>query len=235
MIEASIAGSNHIVSHALLQVQQHSGAVHTAIDAFGGTLSADALQQPVRSGVTSTGSSSSTSTTSSSTSFNTTNTTSTTLMPCASTTTVTTTTTTSGQIHPANIMRSVGSHPLTEEERMLVGRSPLALNATSPNATTNTTTTTTTLLAGLSPWQLMNAYDAIGPSENCVMGEWTEWSACSSWEGDGLNQESRSRSREINRGPARGGAACGVTVQQEVCQSDQPETYERNMPSFEED
>lgn len=83
----------------------------------------------------------------------------------------------------------------------------------------------------LAPWQVLDAYERIGPGSDCIMGDWMQWSDCRHYEGDGLNQESRTRRREIARGPTRGGRTCPPTVQQEACKSSQPETYERTMPS----
>jgi len=221
-------------AHAFLQVQQRTGTIQTAIDAFG----AGILQHPFiqsASGTTNT------------TTMTTNSATSTTLVPCASTTTTTTTTTTLGQIHPADILRAHDSTKLlTEAERALVGV-PIA-NGTQLTATTTgtpvlgswgavteppppPTSTTPTLGSRLSPWQVVGAYGKIGPGENCIMGDWHEWSPCMLYEGDGLNQEARMRRREITRGPTRGGKTCAATMQREVCASVQPETYQRILPS----
>lgn len=237
--------------HAFLQVQQR---MQTPIDAFGEpgfARSLQALQRSAQSPLNETnGTTSISSTVNIATTTNTTTmTTSTTLIPCAPTTTGTTTTTSLGQIHPAEILRSVGSKPLSDAERDLVGLRPLAGDGSELTTTTPTidswgagtlappqwNSTTLPIEPRLSPWQVLNAYDKIGPGVNCIMGDWNEWSECRQYEGDGLNQESRVRTREITRGPTRGGNACTATEQQEVCQSMQPETYERNMPSFEED
>jgi hypothetical protein len=152
-----------------------------------------------------------------------------------------------GQIHPADILQAQdGTKPLTEAERALVGV-PIT------NGTTLTTTTTSSPLTDswgaptapppqasstmspfgprLSPWAVLNAYERIGPGEHCVMGDWGEWTQCKLYEGDGLNQEARTRRREIARGPSRGGRECSATMQQEVCESVQPDTYERILPS----
>eukprot|EP00746_Dinoflagellata_sp_MGD_P160802 gnl/MRDRNA2_/MRDRNA2_87721_c0_seq1.p1 gnl/MRDRNA2_/MRDRNA2_87721_c0~~gnl/MRDRNA2_/MRDRNA2_87721_c0_seq1.p1 ORF type:complete len:264 (+),score=32.66 gnl/MRDRNA2_/MRDRNA2_87721_c0_seq1:121-912(+) len=217
-------------AHAFLQVQQRTGTMQTAIDAFGARF----LQHPSVQPVAVTANSSTTTPNS---------TTSTTLVPCASTTTTTSTTTTLGQIHPADILQAHdGTQPLTEAERALVGM-PIA-NGIQLTATTTGTPDawgavtepppqppSTTFGFLLSPWQVQNAYEQIGPGENCIMGDWHEWSPCMLYEGDGLNQESRTRRREITRGPSRGGRTCASTMQREVCESVQPETYQRVLPS----
>jgi len=239
-------GSCNDDGHAFLQVQQRAAGMHTAIDAAGETFAAAILQQP--SNQTNSTSTDTTSTTSA-TVFSTT----TTLVPCAITNTTTTTSTSLGQIHPAEILRSQdSSKPLTEAERALVGV-PIVNGSTLTSTTTGmlatdawgaatqvppsppSSTMQPPFEARLTPMQVINEYQRVGPGVNCVMGEWSEWSDCRAWEGDGLNQESRTRRRDVSRGPSRGGNACDVTMQQEVCSSVQTETYERVLPSEQED
>jgi len=216
-------GNSNDIGHVFLQVQQRTGAVETAIDASGESLSADGLQTPTTTKLPGT-----------------------TPLPCAMTTTQTFTTTTSGQIHPADILRRFGDHQrfeLTDEERALVGAHPGDnMQTTTPPAGGWTSTTPAPLQratninfangnVGLSPWQVLYAYDRIGPGIHCVMSDWEEWSDCRVYSGDGLNQQARTRKRNIFRGPSREGRECPITMQQEVCEPEQPQNYDHRNPT----